>query len=85
MLFGSILLVFITRLIFWLGFTPAGATCNGLYLQARRLQEKGWQPRWFRKDEDDSYCYLGGYWEAREKGNWDGIPHIFGQSSALTG
>ncbi|KAF7071274.1 hypothetical protein CFC21_076644 [Triticum aestivum] len=56
-----------------------------LQRQARRLQEKGWQPRWFRKDEDDSYCYLGGYWEAREKGNWDGIPHIFGQSSALTG
>lgn len=53
-----------------------------LQRQARRLQEKGWQPRWFRKDEDDSYCYLGGYWEAREKGNWDGIPHIFGQSSA---
>lgn len=56
-----------------------------LQRQARRLQEKGWQPRWFRKDEDDSYCYLGGYWEAREKGNWDGIPHIFGQSSASTG
>ncbi|KAE8805350.1 oxysterol-binding protein-related protein 1D [Hordeum vulgare] len=53
-----------------------------LQRQARRLQERGWQPRWFRKDEDDSYCYLGGYWEAREKGIWNGIPHIFGQSSA---
>ncbi|ONK77662.1 uncharacterized protein A4U43_C02F9150, partial [Asparagus officinalis] len=52
-----------------------------LQRQARKLQEKGWQPRWFRKDgEDDTYRYLGGYWEAREGGNWDGIPNIFGQS-----
>jgi len=54
-------------------------------LQARRLQEKGWKPRWFKKDDDDSYCYVGGYWEAREKGNWDGIPDIFGQNSASPG
>lgn len=51
--------------------------------QARKLQEKGWQPRWFRKDgEDDCYRYVGGYWETREKGNWDGIPNIFGQNDA---
>uniref|UniRef100_A0ACD5Y5P6 Uncharacterized protein n=1 Tax=Avena sativa TaxID=4498 RepID=A0ACD5Y5P6_AVESA len=56
-----------------------------LQRQARRLQEKGWQPRWFRKDEDDSYCYVGGYWEAREKRNWEGILDIFGQSSASHG
>ncbi|KAL6644146.1 hypothetical protein ACP70R_018912 [Stipagrostis hirtigluma subsp. patula] len=56
-----------------------------LQRQARRLQEKGWQPRWFRKDDDDSYRYVGGYWEAREKGNWSGIPHIFGQSSVSPG
>ncbi|KAJ4766240.1 Oxysterol-binding protein-related protein 1D [Rhynchospora pubera] len=54
-----------------------------LQRQARKLQEKGWQPRWFRKDrEDDCYRYVGGYWEAREKGNWDGIPNIFGQTDA---
>ncbi|KAK9276528.1 hypothetical protein L1049_006062 [Liquidambar formosana] len=52
-----------------------------LQRQARKLQERGWQPRWFRKDEDGCYRYLGGYWEVREKGDWGGIPDIFGQSS----
>ncbi|KAK8933462.1 Oxysterol-binding protein-related protein 1D [Platanthera zijinensis] len=54
--------------------------------QARKLQEKGWQPRWFRKDgEDDCYLYAGGYWEAREERKWDGIPNIFGQNAAMQG
>ncbi|PSS26917.1 Oxysterol-binding protein-related protein like [Actinidia chinensis var. chinensis] len=49
-----------------------------LQRQARKLQERGWQPRWFRQDkEDGSYRYVGGYWEARERGNWEGIPDIF--------
>ncbi|XWS22707.1 hypothetical protein CRYUN_Cryun29cG0059100 [Craigia yunnanensis] len=48
-----------------------------LQRQARKLQESGWH----RKDEDGCYLYIGGYWEAREKRNWDGIPDIFGQSS----
>ncbi|RLN29158.1 oxysterol-binding protein-related protein 1D isoform X2 [Panicum miliaceum] len=56
-----------------------------LQRQARRLQEKGWKPRWFKKDDDDSYRYVGGYWEAREKRNWDGIPDIFGQNSVSPG
>ncbi|WOL11307.1 oxysterol-binding protein-related protein 1D-like [Canna indica] len=55
-----------------------------LQRQARKLQEKGWQPRWFRKDiEDDCYRYGGGYWEAKEKQKWDGIPDIFGQGDNL--
>lgn len=54
-----------------------------LQRQARRLQDRGWQPRWFRKDEDGCYCYTGGYWEAREKHEWDGIPDIFGQPCDL--
>ncbi|KAL4360843.1 hypothetical protein GQ457_04G009770 [Hibiscus cannabinus] len=53
-----------------------------LQRQARKLQERGWQPRWFNKDEDGCYRYIGGYWEAREKRKWDGIPDIFGQSSS---
>ncbi|KAM2334082.1 hypothetical protein ACFXTH_011677 [Malus domestica] len=53
-----------------------------LQRQARKLQERGWQPRWFRKDEEGCYSYVGGYWETREK-NWDGIPDIFGQRSDL--
>ncbi|KAK9095983.1 hypothetical protein Sjap_021480 [Stephania japonica] len=48
--------------------------------QARKMQEKGWKPRWFAKDKDsDSYLYIGGYWEAREQGNWESCPNIFGQ------
>ncbi|KAH0464023.1 hypothetical protein IEQ34_006809 [Dendrobium chrysotoxum] len=55
-----------------------------LQRQARKLQEKGWQPRWFRKDtEDDCYKYVGGYWEARQERKWDGIPNIFGQNDAM--
>jgi oxysterol-binding protein 1 len=49
------------------------------------LQEKGWQPRWFRKDDDDTYRYVGRYWEAREKGNWDEIPDIFRQNIVSSG
>ncbi|KAG0455240.1 hypothetical protein HPP92_024532 [Vanilla planifolia] len=55
-----------------------------LQRQARKLQEKGWQPRWFRKDaEDDCYRYIGGYWEARERSQWDDIPNIFGQNNVM--
>ncbi|XP_071723577.1 oxysterol-binding protein-related protein 2A-like [Rutidosis leptorrhynchoides] len=47
---------------------------------SRKLQENGWQPRWFgKKSEDGGFCYMGGYWEAREQGNWDGCPDIFGE------
>ncbi|OMO60335.1 Oxysterol-binding protein [Corchorus capsularis] len=53
-----------------------------LQRQARKLQERGWQPRWFQKDEGGCYRYVGGYWETREKRKWDGIPDIFGQSSS---
>lgn len=54
-----------------------------LQRQARKLQERGWQPRWFRKDKDDDcYHYIGGYWEARDKTQWDGIPFIFSQSDS---
>ncbi|CAL0327981.1 unnamed protein product [Lupinus luteus] len=54
-----------------------------LQRQARKMQERGWKPRWFQKDEDGSYRYKGGYWEARENNNWDEIPDIFGQSCDL--
>ncbi|AES72125.1 putative oxysterol-binding protein [Medicago truncatula] len=54
-----------------------------LQRQARKMQERGWQPRWFKKHDDGSYRYMGGYWEAREKNNWDGISDIFGQGCDL--
>ncbi|KAJ7959098.1 Oxysterol-binding protein [Quillaja saponaria] len=48
--------------------------------QARVMQERGWKPRWFAKDEGSgTYRYIGGYWEAREQGNWESCPDIFGQ------
>ncbi|XP_058754211.1 oxysterol-binding protein-related protein 1C-like [Vicia villosa] len=50
--------------------------------QARKMQESGWKPRWFAKDKaSGTYRYMGGYWEAREKRNWDSCPDIFGQTS----
>ncbi|KAM0016635.1 putative oxysterol-binding protein [Helianthus debilis subsp. tardiflorus] len=51
-----------------------------LQRQARKLQERGWRPRWFEKDEDGCFRYVGGYWETREKKDWKGIPDIFGQN-----
>jgi oxysterol-binding protein 1 len=51
-----------------------------IVLQARKMQESGWKPRWFAKDKaTDTYRYLGGYWESREKSSWEGCPDIFGQ------
>ncbi|XP_031390508.1 oxysterol-binding protein-related protein 1C isoform X3 [Punica granatum] len=51
--------------------------------QARKMQERGWKPRWFTKDKgSDMYRYVNGYWEAREKGDWESCPDIFGQISA---
>ncbi|KAL2231957.1 UNVERIFIED_CONTAM: Oxysterol-binding protein-related protein 1C [Sesamum indicum] len=48
--------------------------------QARMMQERGWKPQWFAKDEaSGTYRYIGGYWEAREHGNWESCPNIFGQ------
>ncbi|XP_052190349.1 oxysterol-binding protein-related protein 1C-like [Diospyros lotus] len=47
--------------------------------QATKMQESGWKPRWFAKEKgSDTYHYIGGYWEAREKGTWELCPNIFG-------
>ncbi|GJX76164.1 oxysterol-binding protein-related protein 1D [Tanacetum coccineum] len=54
-----------------------------LQRQARKLQERGWRPKWFQKDEDGCFHYMGGYWETRDKKDWNGIPDIFGQSVEL--
>ncbi|CAA7401541.1 unnamed protein product [Spirodela intermedia] len=51
--------------------------------QARKMQERGWKPRWFARDKGgDTYRYVGGYWEARERGDWSSCPDIFGQVPA---
>ncbi|KAK9916859.1 hypothetical protein WJX75_008061 [Coccomyxa subellipsoidea] len=41
-----------------------------------------WQPRWFKKVPGglrgfEKYMYKGGYWEARESGNWEGVRDIY--------
>ncbi|XP_075479608.1 oxysterol-binding protein-related protein 1D-like [Primulina tabacum] len=54
-----------------------------LQRQARKMQERGWQPKWFARDEDGCYRYVGGYWEAREARNWGSIPDIFRQPCDL--
>ncbi|XP_071697340.1 oxysterol-binding protein-related protein 2A-like isoform X1 [Rutidosis leptorrhynchoides] len=49
---------------------------------SRKLQENGWKPRWFEKeDEDGTYKYVGGYWEKREEQSWEDCPNIFGEFS----
>ncbi|XP_010246724.1 PREDICTED: oxysterol-binding protein-related protein 1C-like isoform X2 [Nelumbo nucifera] len=47
--------------------------------QARKMQERGWKPRWFAKEKgSETYRYIGGYWEARKQGRWESCPDIFG-------
>jgi len=48
-------------------------------MQSRKMQENGWQPRWFRREgENGTFRYIGGYWEARALGRWNECPNIFG-------
>ncbi|KAL2317763.1 hypothetical protein Fmac_031639 [Flemingia macrophylla] len=63
-------------------FTRFAITLNELTpgLKARKMQESGWEPRWFARDKaSGTYHYLGGYWEARNQGNWNSCRDIFGQ------
>ncbi|KAK9916982.1 hypothetical protein WJX75_009487 [Coccomyxa subellipsoidea] len=44
---------------------------------------KPWQPRWFAQVPGgrrglETWRYIGGYWEARETGNWEGCRDIYG-------
>lgn len=51
-------------------------------MQSRKLQESGWKPRWFHRDsEEGTFRYVGGYWEGRERKQWDGCLDIFGEFS----
>ncbi|KAI4327102.1 hypothetical protein L6164_019602 [Bauhinia variegata] len=47
---------------------------------SRKIQENGWKPRWFQREgENGTFRFVGGYWEARQLGRWDGCPNIFGE------
>ncbi|XP_024526825.1 oxysterol-binding protein-related protein 1B isoform X1 [Selaginella moellendorffii] len=51
--------------------------------QARKLQETGWTPRWFKRGSDQgTYRFVKTYWEARKLGQWQGCPDIFGPDLA---
>eukprot|EP00850_Spirogloea_muscicola_P022927 SM000318S12229 [mRNA] locus=s318:64323:65047:- [translate_table: standard] len=52
---------------------------------ARKAQEAGWEPRWFKKQgPHGTFTYQGGYWEARERGDWSGCADIFSTSDPLS-
>jgi hypothetical protein len=44
---------------------------------------EGYQPVWFKREPDEQnggkyiFNYRGGYWEAKEKGQWDMCPDIY--------
>ncbi|KAG6405338.1 hypothetical protein SASPL_132927 [Salvia splendens] len=46
---------------------------------SRKMQEHGWKPRWFERVGEGPFRYIGGYWEAREQGMWNGCPNVFGE------
>ncbi|KAL1556280.1 Oxysterol-binding protein-related protein 2A [Salvia divinorum] len=46
---------------------------------SRKMQEHGWKPRWFERVGEGPFRYIGGYWEAREQGTWNGCPDVFGE------
>ncbi|XP_011081217.1 oxysterol-binding protein-related protein 2A [Sesamum indicum] len=48
---------------------------------SRKLQEHGWKPKWFQRDGEGAFHYVGGYWEARQQAKWDSCPDIFGEIS----
>ncbi|KAK4791467.1 hypothetical protein SAY86_031880 [Trapa natans] len=48
------------------------ANAEKLRLEQRQLQDKG----------SNTFRYTGGYWEAREQGNWESCPNLFGQIPA---
>ena len=53
------------------------SVCGGVK-QARKEQESGWAAKWFeQRGPHGTFCYKGGYWEAREKKEWKGIPEIY--------
>lgn len=61
----------------------AVAAANGNHLEAARLEkEAAYTPRWFQKEYDPltntmMHVYKGGYWEAKLKADWEGLPDIF--------
>ena len=63
----------------------AKASAAGNHQEAEILErESTYTPIWFKKEYDPltnsmMHVYQGGYWEAKEKGNWDrlNLPDLF--------
>ena len=73
----------------WSGVLQANVEKQRLEVKqraARKAAEQGdpIEPRWFHRvpdavpGETPVYKYKGGYWEARQAGNWQGCRDIFG-------
>lgn len=43
----------------------------------RELRNEHCEPRWFRKQGEDTYVYRGGYWEARSTGDFGDLPDLW--------
>jgi hypothetical protein len=50
----------------------------------RERHDRGeeWAPRWFRRTVDaetgeETWQFVGGYWESRARGTWDNVPDLF--------
>ena len=61
----------------------AEAVANGNHEEAARFEKEAtYSPRWFKKEFDPltqtmMHVYKGGYWEAKLRGDWGGLPNIF--------
>ena len=61
----------------------AQAVANGNHEEAARFEKEAtYTPRWFKKEFDPltqtmMHVYKGGYWEAKLRGDWSGLPNIF--------
>ena len=66
----------------------AKATASGNHEEAQRLErEATYSPVWFKKEYDPltnsmMHVFQGGYWEAKQKGNWDelNLPDLYQQN-----
>ena len=62
----------------------AEAAANGDHEEAARLEKEAtYTPRWFQKEYDPlsntmMHVYKGGYWEQKLRGDWGGLPDLFG-------
>jgi hypothetical protein len=45
--------------------------------RTRKKNKEEWKPRWFYKDREGEWVYKGGYWQAKQYGDFQDSPDIF--------